>query len=150
MTDDIRLVQPPFDAAFVDDFVDCVTRVFGSGDRGTLAWRLENMPDVTVFAARHGERMIGFKAGYAATRRRYYSWLGGVDPAFRRQGIARRMMEHQHRWLDGTGYELVETHVRQENGDMIRLNLDFGFAITGMFLRSGDPNYIMQKVLDRG
>ena len=43
-----------------------------------------------------------------------------------------------------SAYDVVETHVRQDNSAMIALNLKYGFAITGMFMKATEPNYIMQ------
>lgn len=124
-------------------------RIFGeTADKDWLAsrrWRLENMPDVTVFVEERDSRLIGYKAGYAMTDTRYYSWLGGVDPAFRRQGIARRLMHRQHEWLGRSRFRLIETHVAQDNKAMVRLNLDSGLDITGFFLKDGKPYYVMQK-----
>jgi ribosomal protein S18 acetylase RimI-like enzyme len=72
-------------------------------------WRLENMPNVSVFVTEVESRMVGFKIGYAESYDRYYSWLGGVDPDFQKQGIARRLMEEQHRWLADSQFEMVRT-----------------------------------------
>jgi len=124
-------------------------RVFETFDDRSLAWRLGKMPDVSIFVAAAGERLVGFKAGYAATENRYYSWLGGVDPDWRGQGLASELMTRQHEWLRGTNYALVETHVRQDNDVMVALNLKHGLRITGMFLKRGEPNYVMQREFQR-
>ncbi|NOX52790.1 MAG: GNAT family N-acetyltransferase [Gammaproteobacteria bacterium] len=97
-----------------------------------------------LFFALKGDVPVGFKAGYAITKNRYYSWLGGVHPDFHRNGIASLLMKEQHDWIRNSEYTIVETHVRQGNTAMIELNLKFGFAVTGNFTRSGDPNFIMQ------
>lgn len=139
--------ESAFTDAFYDDLAMLASRVLGNTSVDYLRWRLEKMPDVSLFLAHADDRLVGFKAGYAATQTRYYSWLGGVDPDTRRVGIASRLMEEQHAWLNSTNYELVETHVLQDNLGMIQLNLNYGFKITGMFLKRGQPNYIMQKAL---
>ncbi len=124
-------------------------RAFGSFDADDIQWRLSVMPEISVFLAAIEGKAIGFKAGYAATPRRYYSWLGGVDPDFRGHGVAAALMYAQHQWLTSTRYLLVETHVRQSNAAMIQVNLKAGLSVTGMFMKSGEPNLIMQREIVR-
>ncbi len=141
---EIQLLESQSVDQYVDQLADLSFRVFDKIKPGYLRWRLQNMPEVTIVLATSGRTLIGFKAGYASTSDRYYSWLGGVDPEFRQQGVASRLMERQHQWLWESGFDLVQTHVLQANTAMIALNLKYGFEITGMFLKSGEANYIMQ------
>ncbi len=147
----IKLSEAPFSEAFISEFTGMAERVFGgAADRSwldSLKWRLERMPDVTVFVAEAGSRPAGFKAGYAIAQDRYYSWLGGVDPDFRRRGIAKELMSEQHNWLHGSRFRLLETHVEQDNSAMIQLNLESGPNITGLFSKDGKPYFVMQKKL---
>ena len=145
----IQLHKPPFSDSFISDFIHIAKLVFGNANQDSLRWRLEEMPDVTVFVATVDDRLVGFKAGYAATDKRYYSWLGGVDSDFRKQGIAKQLMSHQHKWLLQSGYQLLETHVLQNNKAMVLLNHNSGLAITGHFMKDGKPNYVMQKRIIR-
>lgn len=141
-----RYALPLGDDAF-SELSALAERVFDHHDPDSMAWRLTRMPEVTVFVAHDGDRLTGFKAGYAATENRYYSWLGGVDPDYRGEGIAGELMAHQHAWLEQSDFKLVETHVAQANDAMVALNLKYGLRITGMFIKRGEPNYIMQKDL---
>lgn len=145
----VNLHIPPFSDVFFSEFRDMTARAFvGSTDDewlDSLRWRLESMPDVTVFTIEMDGRWAGFKVGYAATNKRYYSWLGGVDPSFRKQGIAKQLMAAQHAWLQESRFQLVETHVDQDNKAMIQLNLNSGLSVTGVFLKRGKSNLIMQK-----
>lgn len=95
------------------------------------AWRLGRMPDVSVFLARQGGQLIAFKAGYAIGEGRYYSWLGGVHPAFRNAGVAHELTCRQHDWLRSQGFSVVETSSRSENPVMARVNSKNGFSIVG-------------------
>lgn len=121
--------------------------VFDSMERDYLSWRVSNMPDLVNFVAKQEGHWIGFKCGYGMTKRRYYSWLGGVTPEVRGQGVASLLMQSQHDWLRSTVYEVVETHVRQENPAMVNTNLKYGFKIIGRFLKSDQTNLIMQASL---
>ena len=105
------------------------------------------MPDVTVFTIYEGDRLIGYKAGYATGYDRYYSWLGTVHPDFQRQGIARRLMQAQHDWLNASRFTLLETQVAKVNKAMLNLNLSGGFQISGEFSKKGEPYLILEKTV---
>lgn len=132
MTVAFSVAGPPLDAAVVANLVDLSAVVFGRSDPQYVHWRVAHMPDVSVVYATTDGRLVGFKAGYAVGERKYYSWLGGVHPEFRRQGIASELMIRQHRWLAERGYTLVETAVDQENQAMAQANLRHGFSVCGV------------------
>ena len=129
MSIDYSLHTAPFDDAFVERLEGLAHAVFG--ETIPLAWRLASMPDVSVFVAARDGTPVGFKIGYAMTESKFYSWLGGVDPAHRAQGVASELARRQHRWTAGRGYRLVETSTDVGNHAMTRLNLRQGFAICG-------------------
>lgn len=121
--------------------------VFGQASEPNMRWRLERMPDVSAFWAHANEKLVGFKLGYAVSRDRYYSWLGGVRPEARGAGIARQLMQAQHQWLVGTSYREVETITEQRNTRMCALNLAAGFAAVGFETRRDVPRLIFRKSL---
>ena len=131
----------------LDPLLVLANRVFDDVDREYLSWRVSNMPDLVNFVAMDEGQWVGFKCGYGMTKRRYYSWLGGVEPDHRGQGVAGALMLAQHDWLRSTGYEVVETHVLQDNSAMVQTNLKYGFKIVGRFLKSDQTNLIMQAAL---
>ena len=150
---DIQLHQAPFDPAFTTQFISLSKTAFGTDATQTwingLNWRLENMPDVTVFVMFNDDNLIGYKAGYASAYDRYYSWLGSVHPDFQRQGIARRLMQAQHDWLTTSRFTLLETQVAKVNNAMLELNLSGGFQISGEFSKKGEPYFILEKWFGR-
>jgi len=148
----MSLVEAPFSNDFLPEFGSATKVIFGSAaDQSwldALTWRLQKMPDVTVFVVKSDNGVAAYKAGYAIAYDRYYSWLGGVRPQYRRQGLGKQLMDAQHEWLKGSRFQLLETHVEQKNRAMIQLNLNSGFAATGEFMKGGDPYAVMQKVLN--
>lgn len=150
MTLEIKLIEPPFSDEFVHDFIKLNERIFG-GDQFPegIKWRMKNMPRTSIFIAKDGDKMIAFKAGYAITIDKYNSWLGGVDPEYRKQGIARNLMIEQHHWLKQQEFSEVETHVDQQNMDMICLNQKGGMVISGMFLKNQKPFLLMTKKIEK-
>ncbi len=146
-----HLVEGPFSEHFIDRYVQASERIFGEdADEAwlnSLKWRLTNMPDVTVFTVEKGDRLIGYKAGHALAYDRYYSWLGGADPDYRRQGLGSLLMEAQHSWLRGSRFKQVETYVEPKNAPMVQLNMKHGFIVGGQFMKGDKPFLIMQKTL---
>jgi GNAT superfamily N-acetyltransferase len=132
MRPEFTIKLPPYSNEFVEDLTTLACRVFGSAELEYNRWRMANMPDFTVFCAWHNRQLVAFKAGYAMTQTKYYSWLGGVHPDFRRHGIAAQLMERQHAWLAEHGFSAVETSVDQENLAMAQVNLRHGFRVYGV------------------
>lgn len=112
-----------------------------------VRWVLRNMPDVTVRMALADDALIGFKIGYAETRTRYYSYLGGVRETHRRRGIARRLALDQHAWATRHGYAAIETGAIESNTPMIELNLSLGFRVIGGYQRTDLPRVRMFREL---
>jgi predicted GNAT superfamily acetyltransferase len=86
--------------------------VFGGENANGLWDRVSRKYAPTAFVATVGERVVGFKMGYERKSTAYHSWLGGVDPEFRRQGIARGLMKLQHQWCAESGYKSIRTQTK--------------------------------------
>lgn len=104
-------VFPEFDAVYLD--------------------RLAHVDEPLLCRALADGELIGFKLGYRRGTTLFYSWLGGVDPDFRRRGIADALGVLQHDTLATRGYRHVETRTRAANAAMLIVNLRAGFVITG-------------------
>jgi len=75
---------------------------------------------------------VGFKVGYERdTDGSFYSWMGGVLPAFRGKGIARRLARRQEAWARGQGYRSIRLKTRRKHQAMLQFALEDGFRITG-------------------
>jgi GNAT superfamily N-acetyltransferase len=125
------LAAAPFDPSLLDAVSRLGAMLFERPTRD-LQWRLERMPAASVACAYVDETLVGFKAGYAMSRSKYYSWLGGVHPDHRRQGIASALMVLQHRWVREQGFDSIETATDQGNRAMAQVNLHCGFVVCGM------------------
>jgi GNAT superfamily N-acetyltransferase len=91
------------------------------------------MPDMLILIAYVNETPIGYKIGYAASETCFYSWIGGVLPAFRGHGIAAALMDAQHTWCHDKGYTHIKTKTLNRWREMLLLNLKKGFEITETF-----------------
>jgi len=122
-------VFPEFDAAYLD--------------------RLAHVDDPLLCRALADGVLIGFKLGYRRGATLFYSWLGGVDPDFRRRGIADALGALQHQTVAALGYRNVETRTRAVNAAMLIVNLRAGFVITGYEMDArGFPVVTQRKTLD--
>ena len=139
----------PFDTQLISDLVALSEAVFDQKVPqkwvDSFKWRVNNMPDVSVCTVESDGELAGFKIGYAEAFDRYYSWLGGVRPQFRNQGLAEKLMREQHGWLESSRFRRVETKVAQANEAMIALNLKFGMKISGMISKGGEPYLLMER-----
>lgn len=102
-----------------------------------------------VVAALDESQVVGYKIGYEQNSGQFHSWLGGVHPEYRKQGIASEMMRLQHEWCKGHGYNTIRTHTRNKWRDMLILNIRNGFDIVGTVTENGLPKIIMEKTIQR-
>lgn len=92
--------------------------------------------------------MVGYKIGYQDRKSRFYSWLGGVYPEYRGQGIASELMLKQHEWCKQHGYAVVRTQTKNKWRSMLILNLRHGFNIVGTYTdEKGEPKITLEKRL---
>ncbi|HEY0625374.1 MAG TPA: GNAT family N-acetyltransferase [Allosphingosinicella sp.] len=137
--------------AFADTLADLCAAAFHSFDGSYLLNRLPGLSGVAAVVALEKGAPIAFKLGYRRGHDLFYSWLGAVHPLWRRKGVARRLMEAQHRWANEQGYRFVETRTRASNTPMIILNLSAGFVISGYEVdRAGHPVVTQRRNLSAG
>ena len=110
--------------------------------------RVRHCPRLLLLVARSDGRAVGYKLGYARELDVFYSWLGGVHPDFRQQGIARELLERQHRWCAARGFRLVLTETRTPFKSMLVLNLKQGFDVVGTSVDAdGQLSVLLGKTL---
>ena len=84
-----------------------------------------------LLAAYDGQLPIGFKAGYEREGY-FYSWMGGVLPAYRQRGAAQALADAQEKWAKAQGYESITFKTRNIHRAMLIFALKNGFQIIGM------------------
>ncbi|MGE7919677.1 GNAT family N-acetyltransferase [Viridibacillus sp. NPDC093762] len=93
-------------------------------------------------------RLAGFKLGYEMEEGKFYSWLGGVHPDYRGQGIASHLMELQHKVVQERGYKTIRTIGRNHRRAMLILNIKYGFNVIETFIsKKGTHKIILEKDL---
>ena len=111
-----------------------------------LRYQQQRQP-VQAWLASANDRLVGCKLGYERKPGHYYSWLGGVHPDFRGQGIAAELMQQQHAWCRAQGYRAVRTHTYNRWRAMLLLNLRQGFDIIGTVQGAHGLTIVLEKQL---
>ena len=101
-----------------------------------------------ILIAIHNGQQIGFKAGYERDNY-FYSWVGGVLPTFRKNGIAKRLAKEQEKWAKAEGYSQIVFKTRNRFKSMLLFGLTNGFNIIGFEEKDDILNYriILKKEL---
>lgn len=102
-----------------------------------------------LFVATVEGQIAGYKAGYEVNAHLYYSWLGGVLPEYRGQGLAKALMKAQHDWLKEQGYKTVRTYTENKYRSMLILNIKQGFDVIGVYKSDHDEKQtiMLEKLL---
>ena len=110
--------------------------------------KLADKQDLLIFISLIEDRVVGFKMGYKIEEGVFYSWLGGVHPAFQKQGIAQALMTAQHNEIKKQGYQRVRTYSRNHRKGMLILNLKNGFDVIDTFIdNKGRHKIRLEKML---
>lgn len=92
-----------------------------------------------ILVARENGRPIAYKLGYEISSNEFYSWLGGVLPQYRKQGIATKLREAQENWAVENGYKRISVKSMNQFPAMLQLLIGSGYQITG-YEDNGSPD----------
>ncbi|WP_252189218.1 GNAT family N-acetyltransferase [Rossellomorea vietnamensis] len=113
-----------------------------------LIIKMANKPEILIDVAMEDSRVIGYKIGYELDPDTFYSWLGGVDPDYRKQGIAAELMKRQHQTLKELGFMVVQTKTMNKWRSMLILNIKNGFDVIDTYIDAkGLHKIILEKKL---
>lgn len=100
-----------------------------------------------VWLASTDEKLVGCKLGYERKAGHYYSWMGGIHPNFRCQGIARELMRRQHAWCRQQSYHWIRTQTYNRWRAMLILNLREEFDVIGTVRGTHGLMIVLEKQL---
>ncbi len=112
------------------------SEVFKNADIDFFKERINKIPKVTSALAYDKRQLIGFKIGYPYNEDTFYSWVGGVLPNYRHQGIANNLAEHQELAANSQGFRKLRTNSMNQFKPMMILNLKRGFDIVKFYTNS--------------
>jgi predicted GNAT superfamily acetyltransferase len=105
--------------------------------------RIHQKKEVLIGLCYFQETLIGFKIGYLYNHDTLYSWVGGVLPNYRKQGIAQQLLTQQHTIAIKKGYKKIRTKSMNKFKPMIILNLKNGFDITQVYTNDSNQTKIV-------
>ncbi|MEI3604824.1 GNAT family N-acetyltransferase [Pseudogracilibacillus sp. SE30717A] len=129
----------------LNGIINLYSDVFGGNDKELLI-KMKNKPKLLFNIALYDQKVVGFKIGYELDNNKFYSWLGGVHPDYRKHGIALTLMEKQHEYLRGNGYKVVQTKTMNKWRNMLILNIKNGFDVIETYT---DDNGLQKIVLEK-
>ncbi len=102
-----------------------------------------------VIVAYYDGEPAGYIVGYDQFGDRFYCWMTGVDPKFRKKGILKAMMDYQEKWVKKKGYNKIRIKTRNNRREMLSFLVKYGFDIIDMETRDNvkDNRIIFQKVI---
>ncbi len=92
--------------------------------------------------------LLGFKVGHETKNpEQFYSWMGGVLPKFRNQGVAEALADYQESWAISNGYKSIFFKTRNRFPSMICFGLKRGFKIVQVIYKGEEEDYriVMRK-----
>ncbi|GGD25568.1 N-acetyltransferase [Franconibacter daqui] len=97
-----------------------------------------------------GEKPAGFKLGYALDKDNFYSWLGGVLPEYRRDGVAQALLEAQENWAKEKGYKSISVKTRNSFPAMLMMLVKNGYQVIELEKKGEVVDYrlVLRKELD--
>jgi len=96
-----------------------------------------------VLVAECGDQLAGFKIAYALDESTLYSWIGGISPAFRRQGLGQSLLQTQENWARQHGYRTIEVKSSNRFPQMLAMLRRNGY----IFVEDVEGKQLYRKVL---
>lgn len=94
--------------------------------------RLHHVPHL-ILLGRLMQRPVGFKVGYEKYHDgSFYSWMGGILPAYRHLGIAKALATYQETWAKKAGYKSIKMKTRNRLKPMLIFSIKNGFDIVAI------------------
>jgi ribosomal protein S18 acetylase RimI-like enzyme len=99
-----------------------------------------------VLTAYISDKPVGFKVGIMEAGH-FYSWVGGVLPEWRRQGIAKKLAERQESNLQERGVETIRMNTRNKFKAMLIFALSHGFDIVDTYPGPGTERVSETRII---
>jgi predicted GNAT superfamily acetyltransferase len=141
-----NMYQGTLDPEILRGILSLYHTIFGIEKTEKVVQYCATMPTLLTQIAQVKGHIIGFKMGYAIDDTIFYSWLGGVDEAYRGQNIAATLMAMQHDRCRAHGYQTVRTKTLNRWRNMLILNIKQGFDIMETYT---DERGVLKIVLEK-
>jgi predicted GNAT superfamily acetyltransferase len=105
--------------------------------------RIHQKEDLLIVICHFQNQLVAFKIGYRYNSGTFYSWVGGVLPQYRRNGIAKKLAELQEQKVKVQGYQAIRTKSMNRFKSMMILNLKNGFDIKSVYTNEVDQTKVV-------
>ena len=130
------------------DMINLYAEIFEDADISFFKQRIVEHQKLLSVLAYSNNVLTGFKVGYPYDEIIFYSWIGGVLPKFRRQGIAKHMALLQEQHAIQNGYKRLKKKSMNRFKAMMITNLKNGFNITKVYTNTkGQTKIVFEKEL---
>ncbi len=100
-----------------------------------------------ILIATSNETPVACKVGYDRFHDgSFYSWLGGVLPAYRKSGIARDLAHKQQEWARNNKYQSIRLKTMNKHKAMLIFALGDGFEIFNIKVKDELENYRIELI----
>ena len=122
--------------------------IFGSTRATASKLEMIRQQDGLLLIAFDGDYPIGFKLGYVVeSTPAFFSWLGGVEPKHRRQGIAQALLDFQEHHVKKRGHASIYFTTFDRFPAMIQLGKKNNYVKVKTALEGGEKKYWFEKQL---
>ena len=125
------------------DMAKLYSEFFDDADEVFFKQRVDKHPKLLSVLAYYENDLIGFKMGYPYNQDTFYSWVGGVLPKYRNQGIASQLGFLQEDHAKQLGFIKLRTKSMNRFKPMMILNLKNGFDITKVYTNTKEQTKIV-------
>lgn len=123
--------------------------IFGSARVTEEKLSLLRSQQAVLLIAFSGEVEVGFKLGYVIPQKSaFFSWLGGVHPDYRRQGIAQSLLEKQEAFARMLGMETIYFTTFDRFPAMIELGKKNNYSLVKSLVEDDGRKYWYEKALN--
>lgn len=137
----------PFPEVF-EQLTTAYTSIFEDADISFFKKRFLEKEQLLSVIAFDDNEIIGFKIGYRYSTTTFYSWVGGVLPNYRQQGVAKQLAKFQEDLVVSKGYKSLRTKSMNRFKPMMILNLKNGFNITQVYTNAkGQTKVVFEKTI---
>ena len=94
--------------------------------------RFRGRYNILILIARLDDLPVGFFVGFELKPSVFFSWLYGVVPEFRRQGIASQLMDAVHAWTEAHEYAVIRFECHNQHRPMLHLAISQEYDVVGL------------------
>ena len=124
------------------------TTLFKDADLEFFKQRINEQLKALYVLAHSANKLIGFKIGYPYNDDAFYSWIGGVHPKYRKQGIAKQLAKIQEDYAKNKEFTKLRTKSMNQFKPMMILNLKNGYDIVNVYTNTkGQTKIVFEKLL---